>query len=148
MEDDIEVIRNPLEISDLIDKLDEKVGRKEWDVLYTDRDTKNQKGEYVTCQGYAWRPNFKPENPKRFAKQKNVGNIFRKIGARYGTYSMIIRRSGMKKILDFIKKYSIFLPYDMELLLPNEISLYTVQNDVVSTIPQAASDNGAPTYMH
>ena len=147
MEDDIEIIKNPLEISKLITKLDDKVGSKHWDILFTDRDTKNREGKYVSCKGCAWRPNFKPENKDRFRKSENIGHSFRKIGARYGTYSMIVRRSGMKKILNFFKKYGIFLPYDMEIPFPNDIALYTVQNDVVSTIPLAASDNGAPNYL-
>jgi GR25 family glycosyltransferase involved in LPS biosynthesis len=147
MEDDIQVIRNPLELCDLIDKLDETVGQKKWDILFTDRDTKNQAGEYVPCLGHAWRPNFTPENPARFSIQKHVGRDFRKIGARYGAYSMIVRRSGMQKILNFIKKYNIFLPYDMEFYLPSDMQLYSVRHDVVSTIPQAASDNGAANYM-
>jgi len=147
MEDDIEIKKNPLELSELIEKLDDAVGRKKWDILFTDRDTKNQAGEYVPCLGHAWRPNFKPENPDRFRTQKNIDHNFRKIGARYGAYSMIVRRSGMKKILEFIKKHDIFLPYDMDFYLPSDIRLYTVREDIVSTIPQAASDNGAANYM-
>src|ERR1700744_788748 len=45
MEDDIEFIRNPLVISDLIDKLDTIVGKSGWDILFTDRDTKSQQGD-------------------------------------------------------------------------------------------------------
>ena len=145
MEDDIQIIRNPHLMSDLVEKLDHTVGKNHWDILFTDRDTKNQKGEYVPCTAYAKRPNFTPKNPERFAQAKPVG-AFRKIGARYGAYSMIVRRSGMKKILDFIKKHKVFLPYDMEFYLPNDIHLYTVNKDVVSTLPNALSDNGAPNY--
>lgn len=146
MEDDIQVIRDPHEISDYIDELDAIVGKK-WDVFFTDRDTKNQQGEYVSCSAYAWRPNFMPPDPKIFRKKRAISKSFRKIGARYGAYSMIIRRSGMKKILDFIKQYKIFLPYDMELGFPPNMRLYTVVDDVVSTLPNAASDNGGANYL-
>lgn len=146
MEDDIQIIQNPHYISGLIDTLDALVGKNGWDILFTDQDTKNQKGVYVPCTGFARRPNFSPSNPARFAARQNVGKDFRKIGARYGAYSMIVRRSGMKKILDFIKRYQIFLPYDMEFYLPNDIQLFTVLNDVVSTQPNALSDNGAANY--
>lgn len=145
MEDDIQVIRNPHLLSDLIVELDQTVGKKRWDILFTDRDTKNQKGEYVPCTAYAKRPNFQPSRPERFAHTKQVGS-FRKIGARYGAYSMIVRRSGMKKILDFLKTYKVFLPYDMEFYLMNNIRLYTVKDDIVSTFINALSDNGAPNY--
>lgn len=146
MEDDIQIIRNPHIISDLIDKLDKLVGKDNWDILFTDQDTKNQQGAYVPCLGYARKPNFDPEHPERFAQRIDVSKDFRKIGARYGAYSMIVRKSAMKKILKFIKTYKIFLPYDMEFYLPSNIKMYTVINDVVSTQPNALSDNGRPGY--
>ena len=140
MEDDIQVLRDPNLLSGLIDKLD-KLVEKKWDILFTDKDTKNNRGEYVPCLGYAWRPNFAPQNPGRFAEQKIISPDFKKVGARYGAYSMIVRRSGMKKILKFIKKHQIFLPYDMEFYLPNDIKMYAVNEDIISTLPQALSDN-------
>lgn len=148
MEDDIQVIRDPRLLSTLIEKLDKVVGKKGWDVLFTDQDTKNQQGAYVPCLGYAWRPNFKPKNPGRFAQRWDVSSDFRRVGARYGAYSMIVRRSGMKKILDFIKTHQIFLPYDMDFCLPNTIKMFALINDVVSTQPNALSDNGAPNYQN
>jgi GR25 family glycosyltransferase involved in LPS biosynthesis len=146
MEDDIQVIRDPHLISDLIDKLDAQVGKKNWDILFTDRDTKDQNGNYVPCLSYALRPNFTPKNPERFAERVDISPEFTKVGARYGAYSMIVRKSGVKKILKFIKKNQIFLPYDMDFYLPNDINLYSVRDDVVSTLQNAASDNGAENY--
>ena len=95
----------------------------------------------MPCLGYAWRPNFTPKNPQRFAVRKDVSADFRRIGARYGAYSMIVRRSGMKKILEFIKQYKIFLPYDMDFYMPDNVRMYTVIDDVISTMPRALSDN-------
>ena len=146
MEDDIEVIQDPRQIPDLINQLDAVA--KDWDVLFTDRDTKDRNGHYVPSGAPAWRINYKPKKPQEFAKQKNVGSHFRKIGARFGTYSMIIRRSGIKKILDYMKKHQIFLPWDMDLCLTPEIHLYTVKKDVVSTLPQAPTDNSLPNYLN
>jgi GR25 family glycosyltransferase involved in LPS biosynthesis len=145
MEDDVELIQDPNLLSSLIKKLDALTNRQ-WDILFTDKDTKNQKGEYVPCTGYALRPNFSPKNPERFAARSKLGP-FTQVGARYGAYSMIVRRSGMKKILDFIKKHKVFLPYDMDFYLPNNIIMYAVQEDVVSTEPMALSDNGGPNYL-
>jgi GR25 family glycosyltransferase involved in LPS biosynthesis len=146
MEDDIEIIRDPHLISEQIEKLDRLVGKGGWDILFTDRDTKNAKGNYVPCQTFAWRPNFSPEDLYQFAEVEDLDKMFRRIGARYGAYSMIVRRSGMKKLLDFFTLYQVFLPYDMELPQVPEIRLFTVQNDIVSTQPDAVSDNGAPYY--
>jgi len=146
MEDDIEVVQSPHLLSELVSKLDDLVGRDGWDVLFTDPDTKGQDGKYVRCISYAWMPNFTPLNPSKFAERVSVGLDFERVGARYGTYSMIVRRSGVKKILDFVKQHQIFLPYDMICTLPPGIRLFCLKKDYVSTFPRAASDNGAPTY--
>lgn len=147
MEDDIQVIRNPFLISVYIDRLNELVGNDGWDILFTDRDTKGKDGKYVICRSFAPRPNFTPQDPLKFAKEPEMLNAdFRRIYARYGAYSMVIRRSGMKKILDFVKQYKVFLPYDMDYYLPEDIHLFSVMNDIVSTKPDALSDNGTPNY--
>jgi GR25 family glycosyltransferase involved in LPS biosynthesis len=146
MEDDIEIIQNPHLITDLISKLDAVCGSDGWDVLFTDRDTKNSRGEYVPCRAIAKRPNFSPAFSKGNRIQGEASQIFRKISCRYGSYSMIIRRSGIEKILDFFKRYQMFLPYDLDYIFPPDIKLYTVLQDVVSTQPQAPSDNGRPNY--
>ncbi len=147
MEDDIEVKRNPHEITALIKKLDKLVGADNWDILFTDPDTKRSNGEYIPCTGYAKRPNFQPKNPGRFVVRADISSDFKKVGARYGAYSMIVRRSGMRKILNFINQYGVFLPFDMEYYLPDNINLYSMRYDVVSTLPDALSDNGKPRYQ-
>lgn len=147
MEDDIEVLRNPNLISKYIEKLDKLTGAAGWDILFTDKNTKGPDGKYVHCSTYAKRPNFQPVNPAAFSIRKPAGRDFFKIGARYGAYSMVVRRSGMKKILDFFESYKIFLPYDMDFFLPEGIRLFTLTNDVVSTVPGALSDNLTCGYL-
>jgi GR25 family glycosyltransferase involved in LPS biosynthesis len=142
MEDDIAVVHDPNLISDYLDKLDQLVGSDGWDMLFTDQDTiSNTTGDYVICLSHAPRPNFNPKNPGRFAERTVISNEFRKVGARYGTYSVIIRRSGVKKILDHVKRYKLFLPIDMEFPLPSDIRMYTVNKDIVTTQRWAPSDN-------
>ena len=147
MEDDISVKRNPLLISEYIEKLDSLVGKNGWDMLFMDQDEiDNATGNYAVCLSYAPRPDFSPANPGRFAKRVDISKDFRKIGARYDLYSFIIRRSGMKKILNFAKKNNIFLPIDMDFTLPNDIRIYTVIDDIIGTQRYALSDNGVPRY--
>lgn len=147
MEDDVEVVQNPHNVSYYIELLDAQVGKGKWDILFTDPDTKGHDGKYVGCYNYAERPNFSPRKPERFAKRKHISNEFKRIGARYGAYSMIVRRSGMKKILDFYAKYDAYLPFDMEYTLPNKIKLYSMNFEVVSTHPNAITDNSSPYYL-
>lgn len=146
MEDDIYVCRNPHEISDTIARLDMLRGKNGWDILFTDRDIRDRNGKYIPCAGYARRPNFTPDNYARAAENQKIGLGLRLIGSRYGAHSMIIRRSGMKKILDFSYKYNLFLPYDMEWQNIPNLQMFTVLNDIVTNLHDALSDNGAPFY--
>lgn len=148
MEDDIELIKSPHILSGMIDRLDECVGKRGWDILFTDRDTKNSYGQYVPNTACAWIPTFVPFDQNRFAMRQDISPEFRRIGARFGAYSMIVRSSGMKKLLDFIKQHQVFIPFDIEYALPPQIRLFTVTSDVVSTQLGAPSDNGGPNYAN
>ena len=105
-------------------------------------------GATFRAPSLAKRPNFTPPDPNIFQLRHEISPEFRRVGARYGAYSMIVRRSGMKKILDFIKEHKIYLPFDMDFTLPPGILFYTVCDDVVSTLPKALSDNGAEGYLN
>ncbi len=63
-----------------------------------------------------------------------------------GAYSMILKRSGIKKILDFYECYGIFLPYDMTYYLPEDIKIISTREDIVSSHPKSLSDNLFPHY--
>lgn len=145
MEDDVEAIDDPRQIPQLIRQLDAQVD--DWDVLFTDIDTKNGNGVHVPCRAIAARPNRHIEPlADFFSRFYPISPEFSRIGMRYGAYSMIIRRSGMEKILNYFKTYSIYLPYDMDFWLVPNIKLYSVNKDIVSHRPGAPSDNSAPFY--
>jgi GR25 family glycosyltransferase involved in LPS biosynthesis len=148
MEDDVEVIRDPRMIPDLIDKLDSQVGRGNWDVLFTDRDIRDSNGNYATTYWAGKRPDFIGFSKNDFAKKIMISSDFYEIGARSGATSMIIRRSGMKKLLQYFNAHQIFFPYDMEYILPRGIKLFTVVEDIVSNLPKAPTDNGGPNYLN
>jgi GR25 family glycosyltransferase involved in LPS biosynthesis len=143
MEDDIDVIRSPHILSDLIEKLDSL--DRSWDVLFTDVDIHDNYGNYYTTYYAGRRPDYISTN--NFSLKNKISEDFIKVGARSGAHSMILRRSGVKKLLQYFKAHQIFLPYDMEYILPSGIRLYTVAQDVVSNIPRAPSDNGGPNYL-
>jgi len=147
MEDDIDVQKDPNILSEMIEKLDRLVGKNNWDVLFTDKDIKGGNGQYVPSYGYAKRPNFEPKQTAQYYVRKNVGKDFERIGSRFGAHSMIVRRSGMKKILNFLKTYNIFLPYDMDNYLPEGIKMYSLKEDVVCNQAKAISDNANPNYI-
>jgi len=147
-EDDIEVVQDPRVIPQLIKDLDEAVGKEGWDILFTDIDAKSYDGSSVPCFSYAWRPDIPDIDYERFARKNDVGTHFTQVGSRYGAHSMIIRRSGIEKLLDFYKTRSLFLPIDMEYTLPADIKLFSLKEDVISVVKHAISDNGAPYYLN
>lgn len=146
MEDDIEVLSNPRELSSLIKKLDRTVGKNNWDVLFTDRNSRDPQGKEIPARGIAPRPNFNPHSIEQYLTYSQIDNNFIRLGARFGAYSMILRKSGIQKIYNFIMSHSIFHPYDMDFYLPPGLKMYTVVNNVVSNFPLAPSDNGGPNY--
>lgn len=147
MEDDVEAVSDPRQIPDLIRHLDALI--PDWDLLFTDLDTKDANGKRVPCRSLAARPNFCTEGIDQFLQRfYPVDADFSRIGMRYGAYSMIVRRSAMEKILNYFKSYGIFLPYDMDFWLVPGIKMYTVNRDIVSHAAGSLSDNGLPRYKN
>jgi GR25 family glycosyltransferase involved in LPS biosynthesis len=147
MEDDVESVDDPRQIPELIRTLDTLA--PDWDILFTDIDTKDVHGKRVFCRALAARPNFCVETLQGFLSRfYPVGNDFSRIGMRYGAYSMILRRSGMEKILHHFKSYGIFLPYDMDFWLVPNLQMYTVNRDIVSHAPGSPTDNNLPNYKN
>jgi len=144
MEDDIRVVENPHIISDLIDQLDRLAPG--WDVLFTDNETKGADGNPVYCGGIRPRPNFQHQDLHYYYNRYFVSEDIVKMGLRFGSYSMIIRRSGVEKLVNYFKTYNLFFPYDMEYFFPPGIKLYACRRDIVTTIAGEISDNGNPTY--
>jgi GR25 family glycosyltransferase involved in LPS biosynthesis len=145
MEDDVQVLKDPRVLPDLIDKLDQLVGKNNWDVLFTDRDIRDAEGHPKACYWGAKRPDIPSSYTNNFA-QRTVTGEFCQIGSRWGAHSMILRRCGIKKLLQYFKAHQIFFPYDMDFIFPPGIKLFTVLEDIVSNDPKAASDNGGPNY--
>lgn len=145
MEDDVEVVSSPGVLPDLIAELDRI--DPNWDIFFTDTDTKNTKGEHVACRALAARPNVEVPPLAHFLQNfYSVSNKLSRTGMRYGAYSMILRRSGIKKILDYYKTYKLFIPYDMDYWLIPDIRMYHPNWDIISHRAGAASDNGDPNY--
>lgn len=145
VEDDIAVIENPLQLSAIVAKLNRLVGN--WDVLFTDNEIKGADGRPVPCAVIRPKPNFPVKPLEYYTTRTKIDADVTKIGMRFGSHSMIVRRSGMKKILDYAKEYKIYFPYDIEYFLAPDIQLYQCNRDIVSNIPGGLSDNGKPGYQ-
>lgn len=149
MEDDIDVLQDPRILPHLIDELDQTVGKDHWDILFTDRDIRDQYGNHKPTIWGARRPDYDVfARDNNLAENIAISSTFRKVGARYGATSMIVRRCGMKKLLQYFEAHAIFLPYDLDFIYPRNIKLYTVCEDIISNLPVALSDNGSPYYLN
>lgn len=144
MEDDIRIVSDPRELTSLIGILDNI--DSDWDIFFTDPESKNGDGSRVYCGGIRPRPNFAYQPLDHYLTRTYVHADIVKMGLRFGSYSMIVRRSGIKKLLDYFKTYKLFFPYDMEYFFPPGIKLYACTRDIVTTIAGGISDNGNPTY--
>lgn len=141
MEDDILVERDPRLLSSLIDKLNALVGKEGWDILYTDIDTLDKplyteendfESDLKGDLWFFWRPDINLSDRSSFAKRSLLSEDFMKIGSRMRTHSMVISRSGMKKILEFEKRHRLFIPYDHELAIVPDIQMFSLRYDLVT----------------
>jgi GR25 family glycosyltransferase involved in LPS biosynthesis len=146
MEDDVEILQDPHVLGDLIERLDDLVD--DWDVLFTDRDYRLEKGEYAKAYGAAKRPDMDCSLLERFSPKYTMdlplGDDFRRISARFGTHSMILRRSGIRKLLDFAEEHKVFLACDLDNYFT--VNRYGLCYDVVTNRLDAITDNAKPQY--
>ena len=145
MEDDIKVISNPHELSFFINVLNNYA--PDWDVLFTDNEIKGGNGEPVPCTVIRPRPLLKVEPLDYYLKRTPIHPDITKIGMRFGSASMIINRSGIKKLLEFFKAYKLYFPYDIDNFLVPGINLYMCNRDIVTNISGGPSDNAKPAYL-
>jgi GR25 family glycosyltransferase involved in LPS biosynthesis len=134
LEDDIVILQDPHKLSDIIEELDACTGKEGWDILYTDYDclVVDETQNLTEQLPMKWRPDMPDFDLHQLLECTPVGAHFFKIGSRNRTHSLIIRRSGMKKILDFYFKHQIFLPYDHELGFIPGLRQYVVRDNIVS----------------
>lgn len=140
LEDDICVRKNPHVLSDLIDELDGLAS--DWDMLYTSNDRLiiNPNDPIDIQIPFLWRPDMPFFDLETFAEYEEVGDQFLKIHSRHCTNSILYRRSGIKKILDFYRAHQIFLPIDVELSFVPDLQMYILKETVVNYLPTVTPD--------
>jgi len=143
LEDDIDVQGDPLRLSELVGKLDALAGKEGWDILYTDPPVELPEKKLW----FLFRPDMPSLDTAPYAQRTILSEDFLKIGWRLRTHSMVVRRSGIKKILDFEKKSGLFLPYDIELALVPDIKLYSLRYPLV-TSHTVISDTENPHFVN
>ena len=140
LEDDFTIKEPPENLGEYIEKLNAWVGSSKWDLLYTDNDDHFSLPTVrdIMGGGNLGRPGMPMTNA--LIEYRKVGSDFVKIGGRTQTHSMIIRKSGIKKIVDFLLKNGIFRPIDIELSFVPDLKIYNLLHDAVHGRDRTDSD--------
>lgn len=137
-EDDIEIRENPHQLSDLIAKLSEI--DPEWDILYTDSDSKNTLGIIVPSLGSDFRPDSPHMDLNYYIKNEIIDQDLIRKNQRFGAYSYILSRRGIEKIFrHFINNY-LWTTYDIDIHYIPGIRQYCLRRDLISINWKLPSD--------
>lgn len=82
-------------------------------------------------------------NKKGFicSKYPDLFPEFRRISGRFMIHSMILKRSGAEKILNFFSSRGMFLPYDDELAFIPGLKMYNLKNPITSHLEEVSDTN-------
>ena len=148
MEDEVAFVNDPHRLSALIEELDSTVGPTGWDVLYTDLaywaieptyELIRQISHIIRLDAALYYPTAL-SNPTAFCtNHRDIGPHFMQIAGREGTGSIIYRRSGIEKILQFYRNYHLFTAYSSELALVPNLRLFALKEGITS-LNNTASD--------
>lgn len=131
LEDDIEFIEDPHRMSELLAKLT-KIDSN-WDILYTDIDSKNSLGVRVPALDADFRPDrtFK-YSLGHYLKRTPVSDDLMRLGQRYGMYSVLISRKGMSKIYNYYSHVYLWSAIDIDIHYIPTIREYSTTRDIVT----------------
>lgn len=130
-EDDIECIESPLIMASLIKEVVEI--DPNWDILYTDVDSKNNQGIPSLALGSDFRPDRKSTHPDEYyLARTSVSKDLMQIRQRYGMYSFLISRKGMRKINNYFSHVHLWTAIDIDIHYIPSIREYSTKRDIVS----------------
>lgn len=130
LEDDIAIKEPPDQLEELLLRISSI--DPEWDLLFTDPDTKNSKGETVI----SWDINVRPDQPAEpvayYRTRTIIDDDLMKIGQRFGMYSVIISTRGIQKITDYFSHVYLWSPIDIDIFYIPGIKAYAARRDIVT----------------
>lgn len=148
LEDDIAVWTDPHKLSTLIEKLDSLVGKDGWDMLFTDELTLvgiDPTRDILSQCPMMWRPDHPYKDLSPLLEKTEVGEDFIRIGSRIRFHSVIYRRSGIEKILQYYKQQHIFMPIDHEVFFVPGIRPFVTKKPIV-TLCETTSDTRSQSF--
>lgn len=130
-EDDIEFVEDPHQMSSYIAELNAL--DPDWDILYTDIDSKNNQGISVPALDADFRPDRTSDEPlEHYLKRTPLSDGLMRLGQRYGMYSFLISKKGMRKIYHYFSHVYLWSAIDIDIHYIPSIREYSVTRDIVS----------------
>jgi len=130
-EDDVEFLKDPTILPTFLMKLEEI--DPEWDIFYTDLTSRLTTGPIL--------PSFVDPRPDQaifplsyYQETFLVSEDMMRIRARHGTYSMIISKKGIKKILEYYSHVYFYGAYDIDIHYIPDLKEYCPTEDIVSNL--------------
>lgn len=139
MEDDVQINEELSCISNYIENLSRI--DSDWHIFYTDTNTKitdvnsNKFGEYISplqIEDLDIRPDRIYSNLNACNHRRPLEKGIMQINSRYGMYSYLISRSGIKKLLDYFTHSYVWTHIDRDIHTIENIKQYSTQKDVVT----------------
>jgi GR25 family glycosyltransferase involved in LPS biosynthesis len=139
LEDDVELLKSKHVLEARIAELDQRVGPEGWDILYTDPDPRRGLNPLTAwiCGTLPKRPDFASQHKM---KRTPLSDALETVSARYGTYSMVLNRSALQKLLTFFRHYGLFGPIDGDLHLVPGLREFVCRDPVVTNCVAGVSD--------
>lgn len=129
-EDDILILKNPHILPYYLKELQNY--DPEWDVLYTDANTRNYQGKIIPSVDFDINPEIDNQEEIKKRQKSHVSNKLSLINQRFGNYSYIVSKKGMKKILRYYSQYYLYAAYDIDIHYIPEIREYCTNQEIVT----------------
>lgn len=137
-EDDIAIHENPHQLKWILNDLCSY--DSDWDILYTDIDTKGPDGIRIPSLTSDFRPDQTYPPLSDYQEKIVINEDISRIKQRFGAYSMLISRKGMEKILNYFTTHYLWTAYDIDIHYIPGIKEYSLNRDLVSVNYKLPSD--------
>ena len=129
MEDDVDFKENLSQIPNLLKQLTEI--DPDWDILYTDVDSRNLKGENICPNDARFRPDQPSISLTELNKRILITPDLMKLGQRYGMYSYLVSKKGIQKLLTYFTHVYLWSNIDIDIHRIPTINEYSTTRDVI-----------------
>lgn len=144
MEDDVEFVEDPRLLTALLTEL--TLWDPDWDVLFTDSDFRDKNTGYIQSVSSDFPPDLCDKMLSYYTERVKINDTLMQIRSRFGTYSMLISKKGVAKILHYFASHPFWTAIDIEMHYIPGLREYAACQDIVSNLRDSPSDTEATHY--